>query len=148
MYMGLKKQCPRCGVKIDITQQSCDMCSEHYSEKKKAAYRMYDEKKRDKAAHAFYLSQKWKTLRELILNRYAFIDVYLYYTTGQVQKADTVHHIIEISEDDNKKLDPNNLIPVTRKTHEKIHRMYRDNKKATQELLFNLLRRWEDNMKG
>lgn len=145
--MGLKKQC-RCGDKIDISEQCCKRCEEFYTGKRRESYRMYDEKKRDKKAHAFYLSSEWKTLRDVILKRYAGIDLYLYYTTGALEKANTVHHIIEINEDSDRKLDDKNLLPVTQRTHEKIHRMYQSNKIAAQEMLFSFISRWEEEMKG
>lgn len=145
--MGLKKQC-RCGARIDVNEQCCDKCVDFYSVKRKESYRMYDDKKRDKKAHAFYLSSEWQALRDVILKRYAGIDLYLYYTTGTIEKANTVHHIIEVSEDGSRKLDDSNLVPVTQRTHEKIHRMYQKNRAATQELLFSLARRWEQDMKG
>lgn len=145
--MGLKKQC-RCGAKIDVSEQCCNKCADFYTEKRRESYRMYDEKKRDKKAHAFYLSSEWQTLRDVILKRYAGIDLYLYYTTGVIEKANTVHHIIEVNEDSGRKLDDSNLFPVTQKTHEKIHRMYQKDKKATQNLLFSLLNRWQEDMTG
>lgn len=144
--MALKKQC-RCGVKIDISKQCCNKCVDFYTEKRRESYRMYDEK-RDREAHAFYNTPEWKTLRDVILKRYAGIDLYLYYTKGVVEKANTIHHIIEINEDVDRRLDDKNLLPVTQKTHEKIHRMYQRNKIATQELLFSFIRRWEKEMKG
>lgn len=146
-YMGLTKQC-RCGAKIDIAMKCCPNCISHYEGKKKESYRIYDDKKRDKKAHAFYVSSEWQALRNVILKRYVGIDLYLYYTTGVIEKANTVHHIIEISEDSSRKLDDKNLLPVTQKTHEKIHKMYQRNKIATQELLFSFIRRWEEEMKG
>ncbi|WP_410496481.1 HNH endonuclease [Cellulosilyticum sp. ST5] len=145
--MGLKKQC-RCGTKIDINEQCCNKCVDFYAEKRKESYRMYDEKKRDKKAHAFYLSSEWQTVRDVVLKRYAGIDLYIYYTTGVIKKANTVHHIIEINEDSNRKLDDKNLLPVTQRTHEKIHRMYQNNKIAVQEMLFSFIRRWEEEMQG
>lgn len=144
--MGLKKQC-RCGTKIDVNMKCCHKCESFYTEKRKQSYRMYDEK-RDKQVHAFYLSSEWQKIREVILNRYGAIDLYLYYTQGIIETANTIHHIVEISEDANRKLDDKNLLPVTQRTHEKIHRMYQSNKKATQEMLFSFIRRWNDEMVG
>lgn len=143
--MVLKKQC-RCGVKIDKSDKCCPRCISYYRDRSKERYRLYDEKKRDNAAHAFYLSTEWKTIREVILTRFKFIDVYIYYTRGVVVQADTVHHIIEISEDSTRKLDETNLFPVSRATHEKIHRLYKKDKIATQQMLFNLLTRWQIEM--
>lgn len=145
--MALKKQC-RCGAKISIEDKCCNNCISFYEAKAKESYRLYDEKKRDKEAHAFYLSTEWKTLREIILTRYGYIDLYIYYTKGIASKADTVHHIIEISESSDRKLDETNLFPLSRATHEKIHRMYKKDKVATQIMLFNLLERWSKEMKG
>ena len=145
--MALKKQC-RCGSKISIEDRCCNKCIAFYQDKDKQRYRLYDEKKRDKEAHSFYLSPEWKSLREVILTRYGYIDLYVYYTKGIAQRADTVHHIVEISESSERKLDESNLFPLSRSTHEKIHRMYKKDKIATQMMLFNLLERWGKEMKG
>ncbi len=143
--MALKKQC-RCGAKISLTDKCCTNCISYYQDKAKERYRLYDEKKRDKATHTFYLSSEWKAIREVILTRYKYIDLYTYYTKGIVVQADTVHHIVEINEDSTRRLDETNLFPVNRATHEKIHRLYKKDKIATQQMLFNLLARWRTEM--
>lgn len=139
--MGLKKQC-RCGAKIDIKDTCCPSCNKVYKQRVHDKNKLYDSK-RDEKAHSFYTSTRWHKFRDAIVNRFKGIDIYLYYTQGVIAQGNTVHHIIEVNEDDTRKLDVSNVILVSKYTHEKIHRLYKDNKEATQQLLFDLIERWE-----
>ena len=144
--MALTKQC-RCGVKISIQDTCCSKCVSYYVSKRKEQYKMYDATKRDKKAASFYCSKEWLTLRPVIFSKTNYIDIYLYYTKGIISQADTIHHIVEIKEDWSRRLDITNLIPLTEKSHRTIHKLYNSNKASTQQLLFDLLIRWENEMK-
>ena len=75
----------------------------------------------------------------MILSKANGLDLYEYYINHKIIKADTVHHIVEIREDDTRALDITNLIPLSSSNHGKIHKMYFKKKKETQEMLFNIL---------
>lgn len=68
----------------------------------------------------FYKSKAWKNKQKIILRR----DEYLCQECkryGKSVKADTVHHIIPILEDNTKRLDSKNLISLCANCHNKMH---------------------------
>lgn len=56
------------------------------------------------------------------------IDVYLYMTQGVIVAADTVHHIIPIKDDWERRVDIDNMMSLSSDTHSMIEQMYRKNK--------------------
>ena len=145
----LKKYCNHagCNTLIDYNEK---YCSKH---KRVAAVsqKEYDKHVRDKAAKAFYNSKAWKSLRINALTKQNGIDVYLYVTEGVIVKAEHVHHIIERSEDSSRALDINNLICLSGKTHSMISKLYKQSatkKKETQNMLFNILEKYNEMMQG
>lgn len=59
------------------------------------------------------------------------IDVYLYMTEGVIAAADTVHHIIPIKDDWERRADIDNTMSLSSDTHSMIEQMYRKNKGET-----------------
>lgn len=51
-------------------------------------------------------------------------DEYIYKTTGRIVPGSIAHHIIPARENPEKRLDADNIIYVSRKTHEMIHAAY------------------------
>ena len=134
--MELMKYC-RCGKQIPIKDKCCIGCKPYYDTQYAKYNRQYDTSNR---VHAdFYDCQEWKDLRTLVKQKYKGLDIYDYYTNHTITQAKTAHHIIELKEDYNKRLDIENLIPLSSTNHSKIHKMYFRNKKKTQQLLFELL---------
>lgn len=131
------KRCSRCGNRIE-TGQTCECVKQRHKE--------YDRCSRDKEAKAFYNSKEWLRMRQYILDKYDCIDVYTYIMHGQIEKADTVHHIWELSEEKEQALSEKNLIPVSSATHNLIHSEYaksEKNKKTMQATLYYCLRRMQ-----
>lgn len=85
-------------------------------------------------------------MRQYILDKYDGLDLYAYVVFGQIEKADTVHHIIEMRDDKSQALLEQNLIPVSSSTHNIIHASYdksKADKQAMQSVLYECLRRME-----
>lgn len=61
-----------------------------------------------------------------------YIDVYMYMTEGVMIRADTVHHIIPLRDDWNKRNDPDNLMSLNHDTHSKIEQLYKADKEKMQ----------------
>lgn len=137
--MKLKKICPRCKAStIDATQVMCERCAAVASTR----HIEYDRFRRDKKYDAFYKSKEWRHLRAHILMQHAGIDVYLYHHRNRLAAANTVHHIVELSEDWSRRLDPSNLIPLSSSTHAYVHKVYEsggDAHRKMQERLFDLV---------
>lgn len=93
-----------------------------------------------------YNSNKWKRLRDNILEEYNNIDLFSYYVYGKVIVADCVHHIAECLDNEDMAYDWDNLIPLCNYTHRRIvHRVYNINievKKQLQQMLSDMLDSW------
>ena len=54
--------------------------------------------------------------------KFKYVDVYAYYKNKEIVEATLVHHINEVKEDYSKRLSDDNLIAVSSKSHNEIHR--------------------------
>ncbi len=134
----LKKIC-KCGKVIDQRISMCDECMIKHKEAKKESNRVYNSHNRDKDLDTFYHSDEWEDIRECILSKYKYLDLYDYFINKKITLANTVHHIVEIKDDYNLRLSEENLIPLSAKTHSKIHKLYRKDKEKTQTMLREIL---------
>ncbi len=78
--------------------------------------------------------------------KYNNLCLYSYYVDKEVKYCNVMHHIIELKEDWDKRLDIDNLIPLSDKVHKIVHRAYdrsTKDKKQIQELLRELKRKYE-----
>lgn len=133
--MAIKKMCPRCRRVIEHSQRYCVECTARMN-------RDYDRTARDKNSKAFYNSDPWLKVRRIVLEKYHGLDIYQYRVYGRVVYADTVHHIEELRENPTRALDVDNLIPLSDRSHKEIHGLYRkskEEKKATQKVLFDII---------
>lgn len=145
--MALKKICA-CGKLIDYALPYCKECQDRRTQEKAARHRSYDRHIRNKEATVFYNSGEWEAVRSMVMRRYKGLDIYEYYINNQIIYADSVHHIVELSEDWSRRLDVSNLIPLTQSNHSMIHKLYLKNKSKVQRELFALLQRWEKEFAG
>lgn len=143
----LLKLC-RCGKLIEQSEKYCEACSKIVTDRHKE----YNKYRRNKKHNKFYYSSEWLKVRTQALQRFNYIDIYQYYINNKVVKAEMVHHIIELEDDWNKRLDIDNLIPLSNSTHNTVIRsLYnKDNltKKKTQELLYNLIKKYQKEVGG
>lgn len=140
------RPCNQYGCPNLTKERYCD--THKYIEQQKESERQknYDKNirhKRDKKYADFYRSTAWLTTRDYILSLYNGIDLYAYYVDKELKHANTVHHIIELKDNWNRRLDITNLFPMSNDTHIKIHKLYEKDKKGTQALLLDLLNRWK-----
>lgn len=149
----LMKFCPRCNNKLEYGNKYCKSCTKEIETEQneryktflrvrkanggdKEAYKRYANKRTDNKEQKFYNSCEWKGKREYILIKYKYIDIYAYYTTGKIIPADTVHHIIELKKDWNKRLENYNLFPISSSNHKIIHEriIFEGNEEVIKEL--------------
>ena len=98
------KICSRCGKRIpEGTTCPCQKIRKAESDKH------YDRYQRDQKSTEFYKSGVWQLTRQRVLNMDQHLDVYEYMMHGRVVIADTVHHIVPLKEDWNRRLDISNL---------------------------------------
>lgn len=136
----LLKSCRGCGKLIPQALKMCQGCME----KEPSRHMEYNKAHRDRRAAEFYVSREWKAMRACIIGVYDNIDIYALYVQGELLPCDAVHHIVELEEDWEQRLNPLNLIPLSQKTHNIITALYRESrasKKAAQKKLYSLIER-------
>lgn len=131
-----------CNSLIKYKEKYCEKHAHIEAEKKKDRHKHYDAHRKDDKFWKFYRSKEWLKVREIILRRFYYIDIYAYFIDEEIIRANTCHHIIEIKEDWSKRLSLINLFPCSEGSHAKIHKLYEKDKEGTQQLLRELLRRW------
>ncbi len=93
---------------------------------------------RERTDNKVYESNEYRSLRREILEDYNYLCLWSLYIDGRVKEAEEVHHIIEILEDELEATEYDNLIPLRKDMHDKVHKLYKLNnniKRITQELL-------------
>ncbi len=146
MPVRSKRPCKKFGCK-NLAEYPHRYCKEHLElEEKENAERndYYDKNIRDKKRNEFYHSKEWIKLRAYTLSKYKGLDLYEYYVNNKLEYASTIHHVEEVKDNWSRRLDITNLIPVSERTHNTIHALYNKDKLKTQELLFNLIRKWRE----
>ena len=84
-------------------------------------------------AAAFYVCNDWRRLREKAIQLYDGIDIYAYYVQHRIMTADMVHHIEEVEDNWNRRLDISNLIPLSNTNHGIISALYKRDKATKRE---------------
>lgn len=136
----LLKSC-RCGKLIPQSLKMCEECER----KQQSRYMAYNNTRRDQRAAEFYVSKEWRALRPVIMSVYGYVDIYALYVQHELkvlESSDPIHHIIELEEDWEQRLNPLNLIPLKHETHSAITALYKQSKasmKATQKRLRSLI---------
>ncbi len=150
--MALMKYCNRTGCNRLVPQgiRYCTVHTTDHTEENRQRHREYDAHCRNQKSKRFYNSAQWKAARAAVLARDAGIDIYLYIMERRVVPADTVHHIIEVAEDDSKRCDMDNLISISERTHSMLSVAYKDaeKKKAMQCLLRECMNEYKKRCSG
>lgn len=134
--MPIYKRCTRCNKRL-LTGTKCDCYNPRYKEE--------DKYKKGDQYSDFYNTGDWKVMREKTKHKTAGMDIYSYYILGIIEYGTTAHHIQELKENWSRRLDISNLIYLTDSNHQLIHKEYRkgrQEKKAMQTLLYDLLERY------
>lgn len=117
--------CIKCGDKIPYKQKYCDKCkpkAEAEREQiKKVKSKKYNSDRyiRDKESDSyrlFYLSKAWKSKRREILRRDNF-ECQICKALFNYKAATDVHHILNLRDHYDKRLDSNNLISLCNECH-------------------------------
>jgi len=138
--MALKKICPGCGKLIDYSIKYCNECADKYREKNKIRHKEYKANRTDKKEQKFYISKEWLVTRETIKARDKGLCK-LCLSKGNIKYMNTVHHIEELKDCWDKRLDPRNLISLCESCHQEVHNQYKMNKLGLQNILKNLIER-------
>lgn len=152
VYMALVKYCNHAGCSRLIPQGTkyCEAHTINQTRENSQRHREYDAHCRNKRAKAFYNSAAWRAARASVLARDNHIDVYLYIMEHRIVAADTVHHIVELSEDYSRRCDLDNLISISEATHSMISKAYKDDAKraAMQKTLRECMEEYKRRLAG
>lgn len=130
-----------CNRIIAGDKKYCDEHELNIEQQRKENYKSYDSNRKNDREWQFYKSKEWLKLRNYILFKYFCFDIYCLHVEHRIECANTVHHIIEIREDWNKRLDIGNMFPCSIETHNVIHKLYAQDKEGTQRLLKELIKK-------
>lgn len=143
----LMKKCSHRGCH-KIVQDGVKYCDKHKAEDRKK-YREYKEKRmRDEneaKRQQFYNSEAWINLHAHVAARQLCIDILEYYETGRIVQAEVYHHIEEITEAWEKRLDEDNIFGLTQSNHMRVHSEYNKDyvsKRRMQIYLKNLMQKF------
>ena len=137
----IKREVRKCHAEICVLRwhEKKSQCIKRYE---KERHRIYDKNQRDKRSREFYTGKEWLKKREEILLLDDGIDVYLFMTKGKIVAADTVHHIIPLKDDWEKRFSDENLMSLNHDTHSMIEQKYKTNKPETEQILMKMLQEY------
>jgi hypothetical protein len=128
----------------------CKECESKAQQEKANHNRYYDKNVRNnkdnKKYSEFYHSKEWEITRDSINSKCNGICLYSYLVFNEVVYVGTVHHIEELKDNWDRRLDKNNLIPLSLEVHNMIHAEYNKSetkKKEMQKVLFSLLEKFK-----
>ena len=85
-------------------------------------------------------------MRSKAISFYVSMDIYSWYKYGRIEAGVTVHHIVPLKDNYDKRADMGNLIYLTEENHKAIHALYdqSDEKKSeVQRELFDMIEQWK-----
>lgn len=94
-----------------------------------------------------YRGTMWVRTRENVLHMYNYVCLWSLYVEGLIVSANTVHHIVELLEDESLAYEISNLIPLNEASHRTIHELYKKDKRKIQSLLRQMKKDYENNDK-
>ena len=133
------KYCRHCIQTVDMRNHLCLS-----KPKPKVNYKAKRENQSDKTAreNRFYSSRAWQTVRLSVLIQ-ARYKCYVAEQIGEIAVASSVHHIEYIGEAWEKRLDIDNLIPISSHYHKLIHKLNINSKEKLEKFIEDLKREKE-----
>lgn len=148
----LYKTCPGCNKPISYEKKYCDECQIKHDEKVKLyrskSNKIYNSEKRNKDNNDFYHSLSWIRLSDTCRKKFYYLDIWSYYYENKIEYGDICHHIEELNKNKSRALDITNLIYLTQAHHNMIHDMYKINYGGMKSKLFELIDKWNKEIKG
>lgn len=110
----------------------CSHCGQRYEAGSKCDCNFKREYEKPTGTRALYKTGRWKKLRAIIIARYYGLDPWAF-LHGRIKYSSTVHHIITAEEAPDMFYIEDNLIPVSRESHDEIHVLYRRSQRDKEE---------------
>lgn len=118
------KRCSHCGKRVP-SGTTCKCIKRDYRE--------------PEGIYKLYHTQRWRNLREVVMVSYDGVDQWALNQHNQIKYAETAHHIVPTTDDESLFFSLNNLIPVSRCSHDEIHALYKTDKAGTQAILRSIV---------
>lgn len=121
----------------------CTHCGKRYAAGKKCGCNFKREYSPPTGTRKLYKGGRWQALRLVIIARYDGLDPWAF-LHGRIEYAHTVHHIVTAEDNPELFYTEDNLIPLSRSSHDEIHSLYRkseEDKARTQETLKSLVKK-------
>jgi 5-methylcytosine-specific restriction enzyme A len=142
--MALLKFCPGCRVMIEAGNKYCNECWDKKDKQQKTRHRKYKQQRTDIKEQRFYLSREWIATKTKVISTFKGMCLYSYYIDDRIVPCNTVHHIEELKDSWDRRLDLSNLIPLTERNHQRIHEKYKNGfRRETQAMQYKLLVKWQ-----
>ena len=126
----LAKICDRCHKRIDYNNK----CSCYKLNNKSSKTDLYNADVKQ-----FYNTTEWAKARAKAMQLTYGLDPISLVQHNRIEQAFTVHHIVPIIDDYSKRLDIDNLIPLTEKNHRMIHEMYKKDFNGTVDMIKSIM---------
>lgn len=156
IIIAILKQCSWHGCTKIVAEgiKYCDYHTKKYDKERKERYKEYSNRRRhdeeQKKYQDFYNSKDWERIRQVVIAECFCIDIVELYRTGRIVQGERMHHVVELSDDWNSRLDVFNLIYLTEQNHRRVHVEYiksmKDREKM-KKILFELLDRFNKEYK-
>ncbi len=120
----------------------CVHCGKRYEAGKKCGCNFKREYARPTGTRTLYKGGRWQALRLVVIARYDGLDPWAL-LNSRIEYAHTVHHIVTAEDNPELFYVEDNLIPLSRSSHDEIHALYRkseESKRETQEKLRKLIK--------
>ncbi|MFQ8920943.1 MAG: HNH endonuclease [Clostridium paraputrificum] len=114
-------------------------CNEH-SDYDKYKYKEYKRERKDIKEQRFYSSPEWIRVRDRVSAKFNYLCVSCLINKEEIVFKDNVHHIEEVKEVWNKRLEEDNLIPLCNECHKKVHLEYLKGEKFKREEQLRLIK--------
>ena len=108
----------------------CPHCGKRIARGEKCGCNFKRDRREPEGIKRLYHTSRWTRLQRTIMARYNGLDQYALTRHQRIEYADTVHHIVPANEDPARFWDPDNLIPLSRHSHDEVHVTYRDGAEA------------------
>jgi hypothetical protein len=139
------RKCPICGNKVpQYTECACETTRrrESYKQYQARIIRIENEKK----VKDFYNSDEWNKCKANVAAHQFHLDI-MELSRGNIVQADLYHHIIEVKDDWESRLDTNNIVGLTQGNHNHIHALMNRSakeKRMVQDMLRDILENVEN----
>lgn len=146
--MPVFHKCSRRGC-TKILPEGTKYCDMHIKEKfkeEKIRNKKYKQSLKDSRENKFYSTDKWIRLRDTIRIKCLGLCLICYFK-GRYEDLYTIHHIEDIKDNWDRRLDNKNLIGLCQHHHIQVHKEYdksKLDKAKMQKLLFSLLEKFKE----